>query len=216
MIARGFKSVAWVATIGSAALVCYIFSLKVAEERAGLDELETQIQRTERSIRTLKTELGTRGRVHQLQHWAAADFGFASPTASQFVEDEVRLASLDAPVEAPMEAPVQLAAAQSPSPAAELPRAIQASAPARRVERQAVRQASAEPAEGDRPLLRRAAVVTAAAAPEPRRAAASRAERPAQVAGSRSASLVDQRTLRDLDTRARAERAGDRTTARPR
>ena len=33
MIARGFKSVIWVATVGSAALGCYMVSLRVATER---------------------------------------------------------------------------------------------------------------------------------------------------------------------------------------
>ena len=33
MIARGFKSVIWVATVGGAALSCYMVSLRVATER---------------------------------------------------------------------------------------------------------------------------------------------------------------------------------------
>ena len=36
MIARGFKPVAWVAAIGTAALACYMLSLQVAAERAEL------------------------------------------------------------------------------------------------------------------------------------------------------------------------------------
>jgi hypothetical protein len=210
MIARSFKSVVWVGAIGAAAVTCYMFSLQVAEERAGLAELEAQIQRTRQSIQTLKTELGTRSRVHQLQHWASADFGFAAPVAGQFMQDEVTLASLDDPVEAPaMEAPVQLA--QAPAPAPAMPRAVQASAPAPAPQRPAVRQASATP---ERPLLRQASVVTAAAAPKaPSRPAvrtAAPAPRPARPA------LVDQRTLRDIDSRASAERGSARDGARPR
>jgi hypothetical protein len=41
---QGFKSVMWVAAIGAAALICYMFSMRVAEERAGLAELESQIR----------------------------------------------------------------------------------------------------------------------------------------------------------------------------
>ncbi|MDB5691980.1 MAG: hypothetical protein JWO81_1043, partial [Alphaproteobacteria bacterium] len=33
MIARGFKSVLWVGAVGSAALGCYMVSLRVATER---------------------------------------------------------------------------------------------------------------------------------------------------------------------------------------
>uniref|UniRef100_UPI0014086E71 hypothetical protein n=1 Tax=Sphingosinicella sp. YJ22 TaxID=1104780 RepID=UPI0014086E71 len=128
MSARSFKSVGWVAGIGAAALTCYMFSLSVASERAELAQLDSQIVELKQSIRTLNTELETRGRVHQLQHWASADFGFAAPGADQFLESEVTLAQLELPSQAsPMEAPVRMAAA--PQPAAAMPRVVQASAP---------------------------------------------------------------------------------------
>jgi hypothetical protein len=224
MIARSFKSVAWVAAIGAAALICYMFSLRVAEERAGLAQLEAQILKTERSIRTLKTELGTRGRVQQLQHWASADFGFTSPGANQFLENDVTLARLDNPADAPaMEAPVQMAAAPAPVPAA--PRIVQASAPAAPPVRPAVRQARAEPATPANPLLHRASVVrpeapAAQARPAPRAAGApvaavAAARAPAAAAPAKpkaatarpAASLVNQRTLSDISARSQAERS---------
>jgi hypothetical protein len=219
MIARSFTSVAWVAAIGAAALICYMFSLRVAEERAGLAQLEAQILKTERSIRTLKTELGTRGRVQQLQHWASADFGFASPGANQFLENDVTLARLDNPADAPaMEAPVQMAAAPAPVPAA--PRIVQASAPAPAPARPAVRQARAEPTAAANPLLHRASVVRAPAAqarPAARTpvaaaatvrapAAAAPAAKPKAAAPRPAASLVNQRTLSEISARSQAER----------
>jgi hypothetical protein len=213
MIGRGFKSVVWVATIGIAALVCYMFSLRVAEERAGLAELEGQIRQAEQSIQTLKTELGTRSRVHQLQHWAAADFGFASPTAGQFLRDEVTLASLDMPAAAPaLESPVQVAAAPIAAPEQRKP--VQAVAPVPAPSRPALRQASTQPA-ADRTLLRRASVVEASAAP----AAAARAK-PAKPAAARPPAtrpaLVKDRTLQAIDRSARAERGADHSAGRPR
>ena len=222
MIARSFKSVAWVAAIGAAALICYMFSLRVAEERAGLAQLEAQIMKTERSIRTLQTELGTRGRVQQLQHWASADFGFASPGAGQFMENETTLARLDAPTDAPaIEAPVRMASAEAPAPAA--PRVIQASAPAPAPARAAVRQARAEAASAQDALLHRAAVVrTEAAAPQraattpataqratPRPAAPTRATAAAAKPETRATTLVNPRTLRDISTRSRTERGSN-------
>ena len=48
MIARGFKSVIWVAAVGSAALACYMLSLQVATERAELARFERQIVATKR------------------------------------------------------------------------------------------------------------------------------------------------------------------------
>jgi hypothetical protein len=220
MIGRGFKSVVWVATIGVAALVCYMFSLRVAEERAGLAELEGQIRRTERSIQTLKTELGTRSRVHQLQHWAATDFGFASPTAGQFMKDEITLASLDMPAAAPpaIEGPVRMAAAQAAPAAAPQPRKpVQAAAPAPSApSRPAVRLASVQAlAEGT--LLRRAAMVDAtpaAARPKPAKPAAARA--PAARTVAARPALVNESTLQAIDRSAQAERGAARTAVRPR
>jgi hypothetical protein len=220
MIARSFKSVAWVAAIGVAALVCYMFSLRVAEERAGLTELEAQIRRTQQSIQTLRTELGTRGRVHQLQHWASTDFGFTSPKAGQFLDSEVTLATLDMQAQVPaLEAPVQMAQAQ-PAPA-ELPNPIQAAAPAPAPApapaRPAVRQASAQPEERERPLLRQAAVVRAGApaattrpAARPAAASAGAAARPAAApvhAGARPAAAP-------VRAAARTAAAPNRPTAR--
>ena len=66
MIARGFKPVVWVAAVGTAALGCYMLSLRVAAERAELAGLEREIVSTQQQIRSLQTELGTRGRVQQL------------------------------------------------------------------------------------------------------------------------------------------------------
>ena len=67
MIVRGFKSVLWVGAVGGAALSCYMVSLRVATERADLARVEHQIVDTKRDIRTLETELDTRGRLTQLE-----------------------------------------------------------------------------------------------------------------------------------------------------
>ncbi len=204
MNGKGFRSVMWVAAIGAAALICYMFSMRVAEERAGLAELEAQIRRAEQSIRTLKTELGTRSRVHQLQHWASADFGFVAPNAGQFLQDEVTLASLDAPaVEPVLEAPVRMASAPSAAaPAATASKPVQAVAPAPAPTRPAVRRASTAPA-SDPALLRRASVETPVR-PKPAKPAAAR---PAPVAP---------RTAQAIERTARADRPAHRTAGRPR
>jgi len=219
MIARSFKSVVWVGATGAAALVCYIFSLQVAEERAGLAQLEAQIRRAEQSIRVLKTELGTRSRVHQLQHWSETDFGFASPTAVQFLPDEVTLASLDMPVEA-VAPDAAVRTAQAPASAVGPSRPIQASAPApaRTPARPAVRQASATPTRPvvrqssdapGRPLLRQASVTSnSAAAARPRAARPAPAAPQAAPAARTARTLVDPATLRTIERRAAAERSG--------
>lgn len=207
MNGRGFRSVMWVAAIGAAALICYMFSMRVAEERAGLAELEQQIRRAEQSIRTLKTELGTRSRVHQLQHWASTDFGFAAPGAGQFLQDEVTLASLDMPgPESALDAPVRMAAAPA-APAAQ-PKPVQAIAPAPAPAAPSVRQASTARA-ADPALLRRASVETPPARPKPAKPAATPASAPRPA-------LVNERTLQAIERGARTERAAERSAGRPR
>jgi hypothetical protein len=95
MIARGFKPVAWVAAIGTAALACYMLSLQVAAERAELAAIEGRIVQTRQSIRSLQTELGTRGRLQQLEQWNADVLALSAPVANQFLESNVSLARFD-------------------------------------------------------------------------------------------------------------------------
>jgi uncharacterized protein (DUF4415 family) len=95
MMARGFKPVGWVAGVAAAALGCYMLSLNVAAERAELKKLEWRIIMAKRDIRTLQTELGTRGRLQQLESWNANVLALSAPTANQFVASEVTLARFD-------------------------------------------------------------------------------------------------------------------------
>src|SRR5687768_15271956 len=95
MIARGFKSVVWVAAVGGAALGCYMLSLQVATERADLAKVEARIIATKQQIRSLQTELGTRGRLSQLEQWNADVLALSAPASGQFLDNEVLLARLD-------------------------------------------------------------------------------------------------------------------------
>ncbi|HMJ93273.1 MAG TPA: hypothetical protein VK472_04155 [Allosphingosinicella sp.] len=95
MIARGFKSVVWVAAVGGAALGCYMLSLQVATERADLAKVERQIIATKQQIRSLQTELGTRGRLSQLEQWNSDVLALSAPATGQFLKDEFLLARLD-------------------------------------------------------------------------------------------------------------------------
>jgi hypothetical protein len=95
MMAQGFKPVGWVAGVAAAALSCYMLSLNVAAERAELKKLEWRIVAAKREIRTLQTELGTRGRLQQLESWNANILALSAPTSDQFVDSEVTLARFD-------------------------------------------------------------------------------------------------------------------------
>ncbi len=196
MIARGFKPVAWVAAIGSAALCCYMLSLQVASERAELSALERRIISTQQDIRALQTELGTRGRLSQLEHWNAEVLALSAPVAGQFLESnlslarfdtrqrtladqqEVRMASAEpAPAQPAAQAPVRMASAEAPA------------APAA-----TARPATAAPAE---PLVRRASLATPPARTAPRTG---------PTAVQARSSLLEAGTLDDLQDRERTER----------
>ena len=115
--ARSFRSVFMVASCAGAALGCYLVSLRVASERAALEEVETRIVLAQRDIRLLQTEIGTRGRLAQLERWNVKVLALSAPSADQFLEGGFQLARLGRPdpVQA-VEAPVVLASAPAPHP----------------------------------------------------------------------------------------------------
>jgi hypothetical protein len=115
MIARGFKSVIWVAAVGGAALGCYMVSLRVATERADLARVERQILAAKGDIRSLQTELGTRGRMTQLEDWNSNVLALSAPSSAQFVRDGVALARLERrePSVAEQSAEIRMASAET-------------------------------------------------------------------------------------------------------
>jgi hypothetical protein len=109
-----------VASCAGAALGCYLVSLRVASERAQLEDVETQIVLAQRDMRVLQTEIGTRGRLSQLERWNAGAFALSAPAANQFLKGSFELARLAQPEhKVDFQAPVVLAAA--PAPAAPKP-----------------------------------------------------------------------------------------------
>ena len=115
MSGRSFKSVFMVASCAGAALGCYLVSLRVATERAALEDVEMQIVVAQRDLRLLQTEIGTRGRLAQLERWNAKVLALSAPSADQFLKGGFELAKMTAPVhQAPVEAPVVLASAPAP------------------------------------------------------------------------------------------------------
>jgi hypothetical protein len=118
---RSFRSVFMVASCAGAALGCYLVSLRVASERAQLEDVETRIVFAERDMRVLQTEIGTRGRLSQLERWNAGAFALSAPAADQFLKGGFELARLAAPERKPdFKAPVVLASAPAPEKTAPL------------------------------------------------------------------------------------------------
>ena len=115
MSARSFGSLFMVASCAGAALGCYLVSLRVASERASLEDVETRIVLAQRDMRMIQTEIGTRGRLSQLERWNAGAFSLSAPAANQFLEGSFQLAQMVAPQhQVDFQAPVVLAAAPAP------------------------------------------------------------------------------------------------------
>lgn len=185
MIAKAFKSVIWVATVGTAALGCYMVSLKVATERADLARVEAQIIAAKQDIRSLQTELGTRGRLSQLEQWNADVLALSAPTSAQFLQNEVTLARFEqaAPTLDQRSAEVRMAAAEVPqahaAPALPVVRAAApapVAAPTATVHRASFTPATPEPKPAAEPKKAEAAK---AAKPEPTKLAANTEPKPA-------------------------------------
>lgn len=115
---RSFRSVFMVASCATAALSCYMVSLRVASERAQLENVENRIVIAERDMRVLQTEIGTRGRLSQLERWNAGAFALSAPSADQFLKGSFELARLTQPERrVDFKAPVYLASAPAPDKA---------------------------------------------------------------------------------------------------
>jgi hypothetical protein len=132
MSARSFGSLFMVASCAGAALGCYLVSLRVASERAALENVETEIVSTQGELRMLQTEIGTRGRLSQLERWNAGAFALSAPAANQFLEGSFQLAQLVRPEkQVDFHAPVVLASAPAPEkPAIGQPATDDSGAPA--------------------------------------------------------------------------------------
>ena len=106
-----------VASCAGAALGCYLVSLRVASERSALESVETRIVLAQRDIRLLQTEIGTRGRLAQLERWNVKVLALSAPAADQFLNGSFELARLTQPErKVEFEAPVVLASAPAPQP----------------------------------------------------------------------------------------------------
>ena len=117
MSSRSFHSLFMVASCAGAALGCYLVSLRVASERASLEDVETRIVLAQRDMRVLQTEIGTRGRLSQLERWNAGAFALSAPSADQFLKGGFELARLAQPEhKVDFQAPVVLASAPAPAP----------------------------------------------------------------------------------------------------
>jgi len=115
MSVRNFGSLFMVASCAGAALGCYLVSLRVASERAQLEDVESRIVLAQQDVRMVQTEIGTRARLSQLERWNASVLALSAPAADQFVKGGFELARLAQPEhKVDFKAPVVLASAPAP------------------------------------------------------------------------------------------------------
>lgn len=207
---KRLQSVLWVLLVTCGALSAYLVSLRVGAERNDLAKVRAQIVATHSDIRYLETEFAARSSLRQLERWNAEDFRYTTPTATQYLDGERSLASLDG-VEpngpAYVAPPVMMAMVRGP--ADEPSAAVAESAPA---------SPAPEQIRGDMTIIH-----TARAAEPPAKAASADAGRgkDREVAGAALAArkaermamldskLLDDRTLGDLTSRAAREKRKD-------
>ena len=124
---RGFSHILWTIGAGAAVLVCYLISLQVATSRAELERVERQIALASRDIRNLETEIGTRGRLAQLERWNVNFLRLSAPDADQFAADAYVVAAMVRPEEpSRMDAPIIYAQAPAPAASDTAPMLVQA------------------------------------------------------------------------------------------
>ena len=165
MSTRSFHSLFMVASCAGAALGCYLVSLRVASERAALENVETKIVLAQRDLRVLQTEIGTRGRLAQLERWNVRVLALSAPAADQFLPGSFELARLTQPErKVDFQAPVVLASAPAPAPArVGEPDGDDVTAPAAESPRELIHQASLKTETREVPAKPAAAMPAAAA-----------------------------------------------------
>lgn len=192
MIAQRFRPVGWVAGVAVAACALYMISLQVAAERGRLEEVDRKISQTQREIRQLQTELGTRASLRQLERWNSEVLALSAPKAGQFLTGEASLATLDRTGlgDAPSAPPPVMVAVMTRQPK------VAAAEPS-------VIERLTAPAPAPKPLTETDKAVQRAIAP--RQAARTETDRPQRVA------MLDRSTIGDLSRVAASEKGRDKT-----
>ena len=194
MIAHKFRPVVWVVGCAFAATALYTVSLGVASERTRMEDLDQQIAMTQRDIRQLQTEMGTRASLRQLERWNVEALALSAPKAGQFRATESALKSIDGgtlPADGFTPPPVMVAAATRPATAPAAPaeqKIAMASAPA------ASAPASTSKAVSSKPQATASKTTS-------NTATAAKAQRFAML----DRALVDKRTFNEILVRAESE-----------
>ena len=92
---KRLQNIGWFALVFFVAILLYPLSMNVASVHSDLVNVDNKIRNAKREIDFLQAELRTRASLAQLQEWNDVLYGYAPPTAQQFLDGESALASLD-------------------------------------------------------------------------------------------------------------------------
>jgi hypothetical protein len=92
---KKLKNFGWVALLSFVAVLLYPLSLNVGALRSELIGTDQKILDTKREISFLQAELRTRANMQQLAEWNDVLYGYAPPTAEQYLAGERALANLE-------------------------------------------------------------------------------------------------------------------------
>ena len=92
---RKLQGIGLIMLLTMCTLVAYPISLRVAATRAELQQIEREIAETRQHNRMLEGDIAVLANVHQLDRWNTEFFGYAPPSAAQYLPGERALANLD-------------------------------------------------------------------------------------------------------------------------
>jgi hypothetical protein len=92
---KRLKNFGWVALLSVIMVMLYPLSLNVGALHSELVSTDRKIMEAKREISFLQAELRTRANMAQLAEWNDLLYGYAPPTASQFLDGERALANLN-------------------------------------------------------------------------------------------------------------------------
>lgn len=107
--ANRLRSVGWLVLLGLCLALVLVLAFRVNALRSQIHHAEARIVALKQEKMYLETEFETRSNQQQLKAWNDVEFGYAAPSASQYLEGERQLAALSVPVAVDAPAPIRVA-----------------------------------------------------------------------------------------------------------
>lgn len=104
-----FRSIGWLALLLFCGALVMTMAFRVNALRSQVHRTELQIVALRKEKLYLETEVETRANQQQLKLWNDVEFGYAAPTASQYLSSERQLAAFAKPDEPGAPEPIRVA-----------------------------------------------------------------------------------------------------------